>query len=106
MGKLSHTDSHGKAMMVDIGGKEIQTRIARARGHICLAAETIKLINENQLKKGDVLTVAQLAGINAAKQAQNLIPLCHNTAIDNIKVSLAVYDTGVIAESEVKRSAK
>jgi len=52
MKKLSHTDTHGKAIMVDIGEKEIQTRIAKARGHITLSAETIKLINENQLKKG------------------------------------------------------
>jgi len=106
MKKLSHTDSHGKAIMVDIGGKEIQTRIAKARGHISLSAETARLINENQLKKGDVLTVAQLAGINAAKQTQNLIPLCHNIAIENIKVSLTTDETGVTAESEVKSSGK
>lgn len=106
MKKLSHTDSHGKASMVDIGDKEIQSRIARARGHICLAAETIKLIHESQLKKGDVLTVAQLAGINAAKQTQNLIPLCHNILIENVKVSLSVDGRGVIAESEVRSSGK
>ncbi|MCU0462754.1 MAG: cyclic pyranopterin monophosphate synthase MoaC [Bacteroidales bacterium] len=106
MKKLSHTDSRGKAIMVDIGEKEIQTRIAKARGHITLAAETIKLIMGNQLKKGDVLTVAQLAGINAAKQTQNLIPLCHNIAIENVKVTLAVDTTGVSAGSEVKSSGK
>jgi cyclic pyranopterin phosphate synthase len=106
MEKLSHTDSHGKAIMVDIGEKAIQTRIAKARGHISLSAETARLINENQLKKGDVLTVAQIAGINAAKQTQNLIPLCHNIAIENIKVSLTTDETGVTAESEVKSSGK
>jgi cyclic pyranopterin phosphate synthase len=106
MKKLSHTDSHGKAIMVDIGVKEIQTRIAKAKGHISLAAETIKLINANQLKKGDVLTVAQLAGINAAKQTQNLIPLCHNIALDNVRVSLSTDETGVKAESEVKCTGK
>ncbi len=106
MKKLSHTDSRGKAIMVDIGEKEIQTRIAKARGHISLAVETIKLINENQLKKGDVLTVAQLAGINAAKQTQNLIPLCHNIAIENVIVSLKTDSSGVTAESEVKSSGK
>jgi cyclic pyranopterin phosphate synthase len=106
MKKLSHTDIHGKAIMVDIGEKEIQTRIAKASGHITLAVKTIKLINENQLKKGDVLTVAQLAGINAAKQTQNLIPLCHNIAIENVKVSLATDKTGVTAESEVKSTGK
>ncbi len=106
MKKLSHTDSHGKAIMVDIGEKEVQTRTARARGHITLAAETVKLINENQLKKGDVLTVAQLAGINAAKQTQNLIPLCHNIAIENVRISLNTDETGITAESEVKSSGK
>ncbi len=106
MKKLSHTDTRGKAIMVDIGGKEIQTRIARAAGHISLAAETIRLIDENQLKKGDVLTVAQLAGINAAKQTQNLIPLCHNIAIENVIVRLKTDSTGVAVESEVKSSGK
>lgn len=106
MKKLSHTDSHGKAIMVDIGEKEIQTRIAKARGHIVLAAETIRLINENLMRKGDVLTVAQLAGINAAKQTQNLIPLCHNIALENVRVSLTTNETGVTAESEVKSSGK
>ncbi len=88
MKKLTHTDKQGKAVMVDIGEKEIQTRIARAAGHISLLPETIRLINENQIEKGDVLTVAQMAGINAAKQTQNLIPLCHNIALENVKVSL------------------
>lgn len=106
MKKLSHTDSHGKAIMVDIGEKEIQTRIAKAKGHISLAAETIKLISANHLKKGDVLTVAQLAGINAAKQTQNLIPLCHNIALDHVRVSLSTDETGVTAESEVKSTGK
>jgi cyclic pyranopterin phosphate synthase len=106
MKKLTHADRQGKAIMVDVGGKEIQTRIARARGHIRLAAETVRLIQENQLKKGDVLTVAQIAGINAAKQTQTLIPLCHNIVIENVKVDLSVDSTGVTAVSEVKCSGK
>jgi cyclic pyranopterin monophosphate synthase len=106
MKKLTHTNKQGKAVMVDIGDKQIQTRIARARGHITLAAGTIDLISENQLKKGDVLTVAQLAGINAAKQTQNLIPLCHNISIENIKVTLETDETGVSAASEIRSSGK
>ena len=106
MKKLTHTDNHGKAFMVDIGEKIIQARIARASGHITLAPETIRLIEENQLKKGDVLTVAQLAGINAAKQTSSLIPLCHNIAIDSISVRMAIDKTGVKAESEVKCTGK
>jgi cyclic pyranopterin monophosphate synthase len=106
MKKLTHTDDHGKAVMVDIGEKVIQARIARASGHITLAPETIRLIEENQLKKGDVLTVAQLAGINAAKQTSSLIPLCHNIAIESVSVRLAVDKTGIKAESEVKCTGK
>ena len=106
MKKLTHTDNHGKAIMVDIGEKIIQARIARASGHITLAPETIRLIEENQLKKGDVLTVAQLAGISAAKQTSSLIPLCHNIAIESVSVRLTVDKTGVKAESEVKCTGK
>jgi cyclic pyranopterin phosphate synthase len=106
MKKLTHTDDSGKAIMVDIGEKIIQSRIARASGHITLAPETIRLIEENQLKKGDVLTVAQLAGINAAKQTSSLIPLCHNIAIESVSVKLAVDNSGVKAESEVKCTGK
>jgi cyclic pyranopterin phosphate synthase len=106
MKKLTHTDNRGKAVMVDIGEKLIQARIARASGHITLAPETIRLIEENQLKKGDVLTVAQLAGINAAKQTSSLIPLCHNIAIESVSIRMAIDKTGVKAESEVKCTGK
>lgn len=106
MKKLTHTDYRGKAIMVDIGEKEIQTRIAKAEGHITLALATIKLIKADQLKKGDVLTVAQIAGINAAKQTQMLIPLCHNITIDKISVDLSVDRTGITVKSEVKCKGK
>ena len=102
MKKLTHVDSKGKALMVDIGGKEIQFRIARASGHISLAPATLKLIKENQLKKGDVLAVAQLAGINAAKETGSLIPLCHNIGLDSISIRLTPDRNGVKAESEIK----
>lgn len=106
MKELTHTDKKGKAIMVDVGDKEVQTRIARAAGHIVLAAETMTLIRDNLLKKGDVLTVAQLAGITAAKQTSGLIPLCHNIVLDNVKVEVAIDDTGVKAESEVRCTGK
>jgi cyclic pyranopterin phosphate synthase len=106
MKKLTHTDYSGKAIMVDIGEKEIQTRIAKAEGHITLTLATIELIKANQLKKGDVLTVAQIAGINGAKQTQQLIPLCHNIAIDKINVDLSIDRTGVTVKSEVKCKGK
>lgn len=106
MKQLTHTDEKGKATMVDVGDKVIRERIARAKGHITLAAETIKLIQENQIKKGDVLTVAQLAGISAAKETSSLIPLCHNIVLDNVRVNMAIDKTGVVAESQVRCSGK
>jgi cyclic pyranopterin phosphate synthase len=106
MDKLSHVDSSGKAVMVDIGLKHPQERVARAGGHITLASVSIQLIKENMLKKGDVLTVAQLAGISAAKETSSLIPLCHNIVLENIKVTLKTDDTGVSAESEVRCTGK
>lgn len=102
MKNLTHTDKQGKAIMVDVGDKEIQTRIAKAHGHIRLASSTIELILENQIKKGDVLTVAQIAGINAAKETGALIPLCHNLSLENIRVGLLIDKSGVSAESEVR----
>lgn len=106
MNRLSHTDESGKAVMVDVGSKEIQHRSAKDSGHIRLSAETLKLIKDNLVIKGDVLTVAQIAGINAAKQTAVLIPLCHNIVLDNIKVNLFPDESGIVAESEVHCNAR
>jgi cyclic pyranopterin monophosphate synthase len=106
MKKLSHTDPKGKARMVDVGDKPIQERIARAAGHIRLATGTLELIQENQVRKGDVLTVAQIAGINSAKSTSSLIPLCHNIVVDNIEVTMSVVTGGVKAMSEVRCTGK
>jgi cyclic pyranopterin phosphate synthase len=103
---FTHTNEEGKAVMIDIGNKKIQLRIAKARGHISMAGETIRLIKENLMKKGDVFTVAQIAGINAAKATSSLIPLCHNIALDKVKIELAADKTGVQVESEIKCSGK
>lgn len=106
MNKLTHTDKKGKAVMVDVGDKDLQTRIARATGHITLSEETVDLIKGNLMKKGDVLTVAQIAGISAAKETSDLIPLCHNIVLDNVKVDAKVDNTGVAIESEVRCFSK
>ncbi|MHC5141865.1 MAG: cyclic pyranopterin monophosphate synthase MoaC [Planctomycetota bacterium] len=82
MNKLTHTDDYGRANMVDVGHKPPQRRQAIAAGTIFLSSETIELIRKNEIKKGDVFTVAQIAGIQAAKQTSNLIPLCHPLAVD------------------------
>jgi len=106
MKKLTHTDNKGKAVMVDVGDKEMQLRIAKARGKILMALETISLIRENMMIKGDVLSVAQIAGINSAKQTATLIPLCHNIVLDKVSVDLTITDDGVIAESEIRCTGK
>ena len=106
MAKLTHTDKKGKAVMVDVGDKVVQVRIAKASGHISLATETIRLIEENLLKKGDVLTVSQIAGISAAKKTSDLIPLCHNIVLNNVKVDAFVDATGVKILSEGRCSGK
>ncbi len=102
MEKLSHTDDRGKANMVDVGNKKIQRRTAIATGTIFLSENSLNLIRENQIKKGDVLTVAQIAGIQAAKQTSSLIPLCHPLTIDKIDVKMDIIPEGVIARSEVR----
>lgn len=104
--KLTHTDNKGKAVMVDVGDKENQLRIAKASGHISLAPETIRLIKENMLKKGDVLAISQLAGISAAKRTSDLIPLCHNIVLDNVKVDAVIDVRGVKIVSEVRCNGK
>lgn len=102
MENLSHTDATGKASMVDVGAKPDQLRTAQAEGFIRLRKETIRLIRENTLKKGDVLTLAEVAGIQGAKRTSELIPLCHPLQITKIGVRAIVEDDGIKVESEVK----
>ena len=102
MEKFSHVDETGKASMVDVSAKEVQARSAKASGHIKLSDETLNLIRDNSLKKGDVLTVAQIAGINATKATSSLIPLCHNIVLDHVRVDLYPDEFGIVAESEVQ----
>ena len=85
---LSHVDASGKAKMVDVGEKNITKRVAEARGVVIVGAEVSKQISENNMKKGDVLVVAQLAGIMAAKRTSDLIPLCHPLNLSYINVNL------------------
>ena len=102
MDELSHVDDAGRAKMVDVGGKTPQRRIARAAGRIDMSASTVELIRTNQMKKGDVLTVAKVAGLQAAKRTAELIPLCHPLTLDLIDVQLQLADGGVTATSEVR----
>jgi cyclic pyranopterin phosphate synthase len=99
--EFSHVDENGRASMVDIGGKHPQRRTARASGRIDLAPETVELIRRNSLKKGDVLAVAELAGIQAAKRTSELIPLCHPLQISHIRVKTRLDDGGVAVTGSV-----
>jgi cyclic pyranopterin monophosphate synthase len=102
MVKLSHVDEKGKANMVDIGAKPDQVRIAKATGHITLQPDTIQLIRDNAMKKGDVLTIAEIAGIQGGKKTSELIPLCHPLQITKIDVKATIDKTGVRINSEVR----
>ncbi|MEC8911386.1 MAG: cyclic pyranopterin monophosphate synthase MoaC [Chloroflexota bacterium] len=89
---LTHLDDQGNAKMVDVGDKDVTSREAIARGYISIQPETLRLIKEGLMKKGDVLTIAQLAGIMGAKKTSELIPLCHPLPLDKVEVELELDD--------------
>lgn len=99
--KLSHVDETGRARMVDVTAKQETERMARARGVISMLPATLAAIRENQAPKGDVLGVARVAGVLAAKRTAELIPLCHSLPLTDVDVSLELDDNlpGVRAEA-------
>jgi cyclic pyranopterin monophosphate synthase len=101
MAELSHVDAEGRARMVDVGNKPVQFRRARAEGKIRLAPATLERIRQQVVPKGNVLCVAQIAGIAAAKRTAELIPLCHPLPLDKIDVQLDPIDDGVVARSTI-----
>jgi cyclic pyranopterin phosphate synthase len=105
---LTHLDDYGRAHMVDVGDKPGTERLAIAKGEILMKKETLSLVRTGAMKKGDVLTVAQIAGIFAAKRTSDLIPLCHPVPITHISVTLALEENlpGVIITAKVKASGK
>jgi len=106
--KLTHLDEHGRARMVDVGDKPDTVRIAIARGEIHMKKETLDLIRAGQIKKGDVLTVAQIAGISAAKRTSELIPLCHPLPLTKVDVDLVLDDSlsGVVITATARTTGK
>ena len=102
---LTHLNEHGEASMVDISGKPPLAREAVAEGFITLQAETIALIQAGGMKKGDVLAVARIAGIQAAKQTQMLIPLCHQIPLTKIAVDFAFEEKGLRITATVRTIA-
>lgn len=93
--EFSHIDEKGQARMVDVSAKPVIHRTAIAEGHISCSRATMELIRENQIKKGDVLTTANLAGVMGAKQTSALIPLCHNIGMDQVVLDLNIEEEGV-----------
>lgn len=106
MQEFSHTDKNGKARMVDVGNKPDQDRIAIAEGFISLEKETLALIEENKIKKGDVTTIARIAGIQAAKKTSDLIPLCHPLPLHHIDINEQIEKNGIKIRAEVKTFGK
>ena len=106
--QLSHIDENGKPRMVDVSEKFDTQREAVAKGEVHMKAETLALIKWGVIAKGDVLTVAQLAGIMAAKQTPHLIPLCHPLLLNEIKVELEIDEkrNAVLITSTVKNTGK
>lgn len=103
---LTHTDDQGRANMVDVSAKPPMAREAVAEAFIELQAETLGLIRDNGLKKGDVLAVARVAGIQSAKQTQMLIPLCHQIALSKVAVNFEMEERGIRITTVAKTIAQ
>jgi cyclic pyranopterin phosphate synthase len=108
MSTLTHLDETGAANMVDVSGKATTSRTAVAEGAVVMRAETLRLIRQGDIKKGDVLGTARLAGIMAAKRTHELIPLCHPLPIAKVTVDCAIDEAlpGIRVSAEVKVSGQ
>jgi cyclic pyranopterin phosphate synthase len=104
--RLSHVDAKGEARMVDVGSKPVVARVATAEAVLVCAAGTIRLLKRQALPKGDVLAVARVAGIQAAKQTAGLIPLCHVLPLDAVGVEFAIKPRGVKVVCTVRTQAR
>ena len=107
MSQLSHFDESGASRMVDVSAKPVTPRMARASGTLRMAAQTLRMIVDRKVGKGDVFEVARLAGIMAAKKTSEIIPLCHALGLDSVTVDFRVIDEGTIGiESTVRVQAR
>jgi cyclic pyranopterin phosphate synthase len=104
--QFSHLDAEGTARMVDVGAKPVQRRRAVAVGFIECAAATVAALRERALPKGDVLTVARIAAIQAAKRTDSLIPLCHGLPLEKVDIDFEVQERGVHIRATAITSAK
>ena len=101
---LTHLDDEGRARMVDVGDKPVTDREATAKGHVAVQPETLRLIKDGLMKKGDVLTIAQLAGIMGAKRTSELIPLCHPLPLNQVSVDFELDESN--SRIEITASAR
>ncbi len=106
MAQLTHIGSDGSAKMVDVSAKPVSHREAVAAGHIALQAATIELIASDRIAKGNVFATARLAGIQAAKQTAQLIPLCHTLGLSHVEVDLTSDENGVAATCTARTTAQ
>ncbi len=105
---FTHFNENGKAKMVDVGEKDETKRVAIARGTIKMNRETLIKVKEGQMKKGDVIAVAQVAGIMGAKKTSDIIPMCHNILINGVDLSFEINEeeSSIIIEAEAKTTGK
>jgi len=108
MSDLSHVDRSGQARMVDVSAKETTERLARATGVISMSPQALAAVRKNEVEKGDVLAVARVAGVMAAKRTAELIPLCHPLMLTDVQVVAEIDDTipGIRVESTVRTAGK
>ncbi len=106
MSDLTHLDEDGQAQMVDVSRKKPQHRKAKATGFIRLSETTIRCITDQAIQKGDVLTIAKIAGIQAAKRTSELVPLCHPIPLEHIDVNAEIEKDGVSVTSEVTSTGR
>ncbi len=99
---FSHVDDSGAARMVDVADKDVTVRTATASGRVDLSREVVALLRSGEVAKGDVLAVARIAGIMAAKRTPDLVPLCHPIAVHGVTVDLVVDDAGVAVTAQVR----
>ena len=102
MGELTHMNENGRARMVDVGEKEITNRTAVARGEILMAKETVELLRDGRMKKGDVLAVAQVAGITGAKKTSDIVPMCHNILITGCDMDFEIGEDRILIKATLR----
>jgi cyclic pyranopterin phosphate synthase len=106
MSELTHFDAKGASRMVDVAAKPVSSRLARATARIAMRAETLELVAQGKVAKGDVFEVARLAGIMAAKRTSQLIPLCHQVPLDAVELHFEVGHDGVSIEASARATAR